>query len=100
MIFKFCNKCGTETAHYKYEIQCRCKPCVIASIKKAREERIASGVKPTTTKKAPKPKEIEIANPTPKRDYNLMTAPTYTGENWQNVRGQMQPTVRYVGVTG
>lgn len=97
MIIKFCNKCGTETPHYKYEIQCRCKPCVIASIKKAREERIASGVKPVTPKKAPKPKEIEASNPTPKRDYNIMQAPVYMGEKWIDVRGQMKPTTVYIG---
>lgn len=100
MIFKFCNKCGTETPHYQYEIQCRCKPCVIASIKKAREERVAAGVKIATPKKAPKQKEVEKANPAPPRTYNLMTAPIYTGENWPNARGQMKPTTVYVGVTG
>jgi len=97
MITKYCAKCGTHTPHYVNHSQTRCQPCQKEASRKSKERMKAAG---TLKPKEHKPKVAKVDNPTPKRDYNLMTAPEYMGENWENVRGQMQPTVRYVGVTG
>lgn len=93
MITKHCAKCGTDTLHYEYTNRCKCQPCAIAA-NANRPPQIGS------SKGRTKPNAAKAADVAPPRTYNLMKAPEYTGENWQNVRGQMQPTVRYVGVTG
>jgi len=88
-----CRKCDSETEHYIANTgKLRCKPCQLIAVKNAK----AKAKEARFNKKA---RDIAIGIVQP-RQYNLMTAPVYTGEKWVDARGQMTPTKPYIGVTG
>lgn len=85
----YCNKCKCETTHYfrnkKSPVCAKCQKVARDAAKLKRRE--------DEFNKKSRDLANNIVQP---RQYNLMTAPIYTGENWINARGQMAPTTRYI----
>ena len=78
-----CKKCNCETTHYLVHGKYRqCSVCMANGRKLAAEKK---------REELFNKRSRDLANNiVQRREYNLMTAPIYTGEKWANVRGQMR----------